>query len=89
MLCLSQLLSADVEKKVSQIAWAQLLPLMSMSKQSRQKTKTPPKKNRFFADFCLDLPRREVWGGTVVDIEFLSELVERKHAQWASHAMAP
>ena len=59
MLYLSQFLSTDVEKKGAQIALHRLLPL-SMSKKSRQKTKTSPQKNRFFADFCLG---EEVWEG--------------------------
>ena len=84
MLYLSQFLSTDAQKKGAQIALHRLLPL-SMSKKSRQKTKTPPKKNRFLADFCLGSEKR---CGRVVDIEFLSE-IERKHAQWTPHAMVP
>ena len=47
MLYLSQFLSADVQKKGAQSGTRQLLPL-SMSKKSRQKMKTSPKKNWFW-----------------------------------------
>ena len=47
MLYLSQFLSTDVQKKGAQSGVRQLLPL-SMSKKSRQKMKTSPKKNWFW-----------------------------------------
>ena len=83
MLCLSQFLSTDAQKKGAQIASHRLLPLSMLKKNRDKKQKRHLRKTVFLPIFAS-----EKRCGRVVDIEFLSE-IERKHAQWTPHAMVP
>ena len=56
---------------------------LSMSKKSRQKTKTSPRSEK---SVFLPIFASEKRCGRVFDTEFLSE-IERKHSQWTPHGM--
>ena len=79
MLCLSQFLNADVQKKGAQSGSRQLLPL-SMPKNRYKKWKRQLRKTGFWSQ------KRGV--GRWLTSNFFIE-IERKHAQWTPHGMAP
>ena len=76
------ILSTDVEKKEHEAA------AVSYCRQACQKNRDKKQKRHLRKIGFLPIFASEKRCGRVVDIEFLSE-IERKHAQWTPHAMAP